>query len=82
MSRGFKRSRARLTSTIIINSRIRTGRPLFLDESPRARMKTTSVAVRRTATGRGRLGNSNTKPIADPRSSARSVLMIASSDST
>ena len=42
----------------------------------------TSVAVSRTADHNGSLGNRRTRPIADPRSSARSVLMIAISHKT
>lgn len=47
-----------------------------------ARIKITSSAVNSTAIGSGKLGINRTSPIAEPNSSAMSVLMIASSDST
>jgi hypothetical protein len=62
------------------NSKLLTG--LLRKGSLRSNKKSTSVAVSRTAVQSGMLGNSRTMAIADPSNSARSVLIIATSDRT
>ena len=50
--------------------------------SAKARIKRTSKEVRRTPAQRGSFGKSRLRAIADPMSSARSVLMMAISEQT
>lgn len=50
--------------------------------SPTNKIMKTSQAVIRTPAHRGSFGNSMTRAIAEPRSSARSVLMMAISERT
>ena len=63
------------TKTPMRNSKDRTGRPWRGSEN--ARIKRTSKAVRRTPAQRGSFGKSRLRAMADPRSSAKSVLMMA-----
>lgn len=64
----------------MINSKDRTGR--LRSGSAKARIKRTSKEVRRTPAQRGSFGKSRLRAIADPMSSAKSVLMIAISEQT
>jgi hypothetical protein len=64
----------------INNSKDRTGRPW--SGSAKARTKRTSHDVRRTPPQIGSLGKSRLRAIAEPRSSAKSVLMMAISEMT
>jgi hypothetical protein len=66
------------TKIPMTNSKDRTGRPWI--GSAKARIKRTSKAVKRTPAQRGSLGKSKLSAIADPRSSAKSVLMMAISE--
>ena len=63
----------------IMSSKDRTGLPWR--GSAKARIKRTSKEVRRTPAQRGSLGNKRLRAIADPSSSARSVLIMATSES-
>ena len=64
----------------MINSKDRTGR--LWSGSAKARIKRTSKEVRRTPAQRGSFGKSRLRAIADPRSSAKSVLMMPISEQT
>jgi len=66
---------------IITNSKNRTGRPVR-EGSPMIRKTKTSTPVRSTADHRGSFGKRRERPIAEPSNSARSVLMMATSQST
>jgi hypothetical protein len=68
-----------LTSAAMIHSNIFIG----LEHSglPRASINKTSAPVIRTPAQSGRAGNRRQSAIAEPRSSARSVLMMATSES-
>jgi hypothetical protein len=68
------------TNIPIMNSKDRTGRPRRGSEN--ARIRRTSNAVRRTPAQRGSFGKIRLRAIADPRSSAKSVLMMAISAKT
>lgn len=63
------------------NSNSFTGRACR-DGSPMSRNIKTSAAVTRTAAHNGSEGNRRQRPMADPSSSAKSVQMIATSQST
>lgn len=64
------------------NSKTLTGRPLPREGSAKARNMSTSAAVKTTPAQSGNFGKMRQSPIAEPRSSARSVDMIAISEST
>ena len=69
------------TSAMTVYSNTLTGRPWPREGSPSIKNIKTSEAVINTATQSGRAGNNRHRPIAEPRSSARSVLTMAISES-
>ena len=79
--RTTKQAKTTMTRTVIIISKSRRGFPRCFESLSKS-MKTTSNAVSITAADSGSLGNNSTSPMAEPRSSARSVLIIATSDKT
>lgn len=67
---------------MIVNSNILTGRPLARVGLLKARKISTSAPVKTTPTHSGNVGKRRHNPIAEPRSSAKSVLTMAISEST
>lgn len=64
-----------------VNSNNFTERRCPREGSPISRKMRTSLAVMRTAAHSGRVGKSRQRPMADPSNSAKSVLIIAISQS-
>jgi hypothetical protein len=71
-----------LTSPMIVNSNILTGRPWPREGPVKNKNIKTSAAVSTTPAQRGSLGIKRQNPMAEPSNSARSVEMMAISDKT